>query len=425
MHISPIHFDNDYLNQEILKFTNFINWTIASETPIKYSGSQILSDGSLIIHSQTEKIFKFSGIETILKFWREFDFSHVKTEIKRIYRMISEMMDINRLYTIRNMETKEFSNIFFKEFKYEKIKFQDILLKDGSRIVYIVDPYCKGFGIFQDISKPFKDFDLGYNYLHLYEHMMCLPWKKTSKDETTITMNGFTTDVGISVVYNVVSTEEKFRDSFYMLVRHYFKSRTENYWKKHYESLKIESMRTVSETFEERTLHDYFRSDPSVYSCGYNIDVFRYWSGHAFSCLLVSPKEVSLNFKIIEKLSKTFPNETKRPKDEIFDVIPIETIKKKINYKYRIQKMTGNDFKSVLSGEPCDFMSGIDVKHVFNVEFKDTSSILYPLLFLRQKVNIEKVIKNIVLPMNVVEYRDFKIIIPQKNKIKDIFVSSV
>ena len=111
MHISPIHFDNDYLNQEILKFTNFINWTIASETPIKYSGSQILSDGSLIIHSQTEKIFKFSGIETILKFWREFDFSHVKTEIKRIYRMISEMMDINRLYTIRNMETKEFSNI--------------------------------------------------------------------------------------------------------------------------------------------------------------------------------------------------------------------------------------------------------------------------------------------------------------------------
>lgn len=114
MIITPKHFENQFLNEEVCKITHFINWTIASETPIKYSGSQITSDGSILINSKNEKVFNFSGIDTILNFWKNYDFKYAKTEIKRAYRNIAEVFDVDRLYTIKNNETNEFANIVFK-----------------------------------------------------------------------------------------------------------------------------------------------------------------------------------------------------------------------------------------------------------------------------------------------------------------------
>lgn len=409
MIITPIKFNNEFIDNEIYKITHFINWTIASETPIKYSGSQIDSNGSIIINSKNEKVFNFSGIETILNFWKNYDFKYAKTEIKRAYRNISEMYDINRIYTIKNTETNEFANIVFKKFNYEKVKLKELTFKDNSKISYLIDPYCKGYGIFQNISKLYKDYNLGYNYLHLYEHLMCMPWKKEAKDEDTIMMNGFTNDVGISIVYNVVATADKFRKNFKSIITHYYKSREQSYWKKHLEKLKLESMRTVSETFDERSLHDYFRSDPSVYHKGYNTDVFCYWSSRHFNALLVAPSEVELDFDLINILSKKYNKKIKRPIEETFDMIPIETLKKKIIYKYRIEKMDDNDFQKILTGKECNFIPGIDVKHSFNVDYKDKCSILYPLLFLRCKVNQQQLIRHLALPMNVSDYKDFRV----------------
>ena len=409
MIIVPKHFNNEFLDNEVKRLTRFINWTIASETPIKYSGSLINSDGSIIINSKNEKVFKFSGINTILDFWKNFDFNHSKNEIKRAYRSINEVFDINRVYTIKNNETNEFANIVFKKFNYEKVVLKELTFKDNSKISYLIDPYCKGYGIFQNISKLYKDYNLGYNYLHLYEHLMCMPWKKEAKDEDTITMNGFTNDVGVSIVYNVVSNSEKFKKNFKSIVTHYYKSREPAYWKKHLDNLKIEAMRTVSETFDERSLHDYFRSDPSVYNNGYNIDVFCYWSSRHFNCLLVAPSEVDIDFNIINELSKKYSIKIKRPLEETFNIMPIETIKKKLIYKYRIEKMTEQDFSKILTGKECEFIPGIDVKHSFNVDFKDRISILYPLLFLRCKINQQSLIKHLALPMNVSDYKDFKI----------------
>ena len=410
MIITPKHFNNSYLDNEVKKLTNFINWTICSETPIKYSGSQLNTDGSITINSKNEKVFNFSGINTILNFWKEYDFKHAKNEIKRAYRSIDEVHDINKLYIIKNNETNEFANIIFKKFNYEKIKLKELVFKDNSRISYIIDPYCKGYGIFQNISKLYKDYNLGYNYLHLYEHLMCMPWKKDAKDESTITMNGFTNDVGVSIVYNIVSSSSKFKKNFKSILTHYYKSREPKYWKKHIKMVNIESMRTVSETFDERSLHDYFRSDPSVYYNGYNTDIFCYWSSRHFNCLLVAPSEVDLDFKLIDILSKKYSNKIKRPIEETFDTIPIETLKKKLIYKYRIEKMNEDDYSKILKGKECDFIPGIDVKHSFNMNYKDKVSILYPLLFLRCKINQQSLIKHLALPMNVSDYKDFKII---------------
>lgn len=405
MIIKPKIFPELIKNSIIRNFTEFLNYHISSMTPLKYKPSVIKMDGSLTLHLKNDKIFNIDPMKVIRDSCKNIDFNSQKNQIKYLFRTISQFTNINELYEIRNVASGEFSNLEFPDFKYESVKVKVRKFKDGSIVNQLIDPYQKYYGIFVDFSKPFEYFDYGYNYLHVFEHMMCSNWKNKTQPDN-ITMNGFTSLVGISMAYSIDKTEKTFKQKLKNEIKLWFESRTEEFWKKHRKELDVEIKRTYSETFETKSLHDYFRTQPDVFN--ENCEIYQFFASSPIKLLLISPNDFNFDFSIIEKFSKEFKPIKNKPFCPVFDYFPVSVLNDKLKSQYRIEKMTKTDLTDLLNGNGRDYY-GIDVKFV-SKKYSAETSILYPLIIFSEEIDLKEYVKKLFIPNNLKLFKDQPIV---------------
>lgn len=410
--IIPVTFKVSAYNKLIKQFTEFINYSISSMTALKYHPGNILFDGSLTIKVDNDRIFNIDPIETILELFKNIDFSKQQRNIQWLYREISKITDINTIYKIVNILDKIEFPIVFNTFEYKRPTVKQLKFSDGSIVTSIIDPYVKGYGVFFDYSKPIEYFDYGYNCLHVFEHMMCAGWKNDCEKTDNLLFNGYTTSVGVCVIYTVNSTSELASEYFSNHLQTHFNARTAEYWKQNVEVLKTEIQRTYSETFGSKSLHDYFRTSPDMFSIDTNI--FRYFASSPLKCLLYGPEEISIN-EDIEALIHKYPAFTNKPYKPTFNYMPLDVVMSKIRKLSKITRLTKKEIEDAIEGKDVNYILGINCKlEACDDEIRLSNCLIYPLLIYSDKLDIQAYANTIVLPHSVKKLNTFRIIRKQQ-----------
>ena len=415
MLITPKRFDDKHLNRSVDYFTDFLNHTIIYITPLTYHQGVRHKDGSLQFNIKNDKLFDMSAISVVLDLFKKFDFSKANDMIKKTYKILDKACGINTIYTVKDLTTKEFANIVFNKFDYEESRVTKKKLKDGSEIIQLIDPYTSGYGFYVNLSKPFEYCDFGYNYLHLFEHMLCFQWKKDHYQDGIVYMNGLTYNTGKCCVFNIAKNPKVFKAEFEKCAKAYFKARSKEFWvKSNKENLDIETKRTISESYTDRTLHTYFRTDPSGFSGGYDYNVLRYFASDPFKCLIITPTELSIDFSLINNLAKEYKPYTVKPKIETFETIPLETIKMKTALGIHIEKLTKKDIERALSGTRVNYSMGLNSKAVYQSFVKTT--LLEAFLYHSDVIDLNDYVKKVMLPYSVEKYNSYEVTMYEKFK---------
>ena len=225
---------------------------------------------------------------------------------------------------------------------------------EESILTVIEDPHVSDYGLYIDLSTTFDDMGMMYNALHLYEHIMTSAWDGINA-RNQITMNGATSTIGMSWIYAVLRDSEALCQYLEASLEFIVNAREKDFWssKKIDDSLRVETVRTISETRTERSSSMMARSDLHAYEGAYNKDIFWYWSNKPFNILVVvdDAKHISSVLSKLDSICSTHSIQTvPRPPNHKFKNIPVEALLTKMVQTYRIER-----------ADPFD-----NAKHVFN-----------------------------------------------------------
>lgn len=159
--------------------------------------------------------------------------------------------------------------------------------------VEVINPYISQSLMDFDFSVPYSEMSILYNALHVYEHIMCIPWGEIDpiKNERLRYMNGFTASIGLCHVFALCENYDTFEKYLKTECNWLLASREEQFWTKNKKSIQMQITRTISETRNEPQFVSFARSPGCAYEFDYNIKLFRYWSNRPINCLLVHPYE--------------------------------------------------------------------------------------------------------------------------------------
>jgi hypothetical protein len=386
-------------------FLQIINGLIGAKTNVNYHITPVVNNRIII------PIYPYTNDEITL---------NVKALISKRYKTILTYLNgldlksfnQNGRWIIRSL-MKLSKSIFSEGFKIKatvsddifsedplKFNFDDILneeykqykMKDGSKIGVLIDPYSTSYGLFIDLSIKFEEMGMGYNALHLYEHLSTKAWV-SHQSEHVIDLNGSTFPTGISFVYIILNNFNAFKEHVNASINWIKNSRKLEFWSspKIKKFIEIETQRTISETREERVLNTIGRTDPKGFNYQYNTNIFHYWANRPFNILLTTPKDLPLRLKSF----KSVP--VRRPPNLTFDRMPLDVLKAKCNSKLCIQRAAlKSNIKEVLEDSLTNSLYGINCKMGFidatsKDELRIYNSILFPLLFLVRYIPPEKV----------------------------------
>lgn len=196
--------------------------------------------------------------------------------------------------------------------------------------VEVINPYISQSLIDFDFSTPYSEMSILYNALHVYEHIMCIPWGDLEpiKNERLKYMNGFTASIGVCHVFAMCENYDTFEKYFKAECKWLFASRSEKFWSKNSKPIEMQITRTISETRNEPQFVSFARSPGCAYDFDYNIKLFRYWSNRPVNCLLVHPYEqFDLTKTSINVLASHHPcTRLKCPAAPKFDYYPFSAL---------------------------------------------------------------------------------------------------
>ena len=410
----------------------YLNCEISAQTVVNYHSFPIKDYTITIpIYVNTDDEAKMKPatlisyrLQTIKNFMRNYQWEKErKTILWVVHALYRRNIDISKCLTIRvelpNNEilkryniTKDFVSSFptkpehlqVSKFIIKSADIKRITLADGSMITQLINPYANDYGFFVNLSVPYDEMGMSYNALHLYEHLLCKPWKDLEQQDVKF-INGSTGPAGISFVYNVHSSLESLQKYFNASLQWAFKSRNNRFWDNQQEDIKKETSRTISETRTERTLTSFGRSDYHAFNGGYDLSIFKYWSNKPFDFLIITPQEVQMNILSMNEMCKKYPiNNVERPKNIILSNIPIEVMDMKNEIgKHSMKIETKDIIKAFLTGK---FMErayyGVDCAIVFEQYDKiDSNTFLYLLLYLNRyckESELKEFIQSRILP---------------------------
>lgn len=330
---------------EILTVTIDFNFQLNNPQNIEYN--KIVFNKLTVIENYLRN--KNWSIETkeVKRYLRNILIHNKKFEAKLIYEDYSSIISFEcpeLINTIKVKETKSKNSVEVKS-KSKVDSSVDVKSKTKVKtkvdpsssisIIQIVDPLINDCGIFVDVSKDFSVFKYGYNYLHLFEHIITYAWRNCDKNNLKL-LNGFTSLNANCLIYAVVED--------YSTLISYLKS----YLEFHIsllvdgfpsECLSVETNRTMSETLNEKSLTSFGRTDSIVYSkFSYEIDILKHLLQDSLKIYLVTNTELSFDSsvkklisdfdKALVKFNKSFKfDESKFTKS--FDYIPLSVLKEK------------------------------------------------------------------------------------------------
>lgn len=298
----------------ILEFMQRLNVIIAGNSTLNYHLIPVTNKPFIYIPVFQYKRTDFSGdIEEIIRerikilkqFFKTYDFGKERKAFLWLLREVLKMRkDAHRenhpIFKVENREAdiKDYAD-FDKSLKLEYPRITRTKLADGSYISVLYDPYMKhDYVMLANLSKPFSEMKYQYNTLHLYEHLMTYAWRKTDHLKE-VYMNGLTVVNGISNIYAVLDSPEGMIEYMHSYIDFVLKGRDPKFWEQNKEMMRVETMRTISETRLTRSYTTPSRSDPAAYDCHYNPAIFCKWSNDPFDVLLITNVEPKLNIKAI------------------------------------------------------------------------------------------------------------------------------
>lgn len=312
--------------------------------------------------SQTKNLRQ--KLKTISEFLENINWNEQQLEHQRIIAKFNMMFNLgfrlqaNLKYKLQDEDLEHTEPIDLNFNLTDNVPKIRQIIKNNSAHVYrnICDRFISDYGLYINLSKPFSVFNLGYNYLHVYEHLMTYAWKGLPKDQMK-QLNGFTTINGNCAIYVVLSSKKALE----LYLNNYLKFCKEIILTKNWPGLECEMNRTISETLNEKSLTSFGRTDPSINLSGgmktiengstktfsltggdYNEKVFNEFIIDNLNILVVSPELVDFDVKLFNEVSslidkRTEMNAKTTHKHEIkFDYFPLSVCLDKATRFYQI-----------------------------------------------------------------------------------------
>lgn len=382
----------DLKNMKI--FLNEVNMILGAKTNINYKIYPLIEEKEVIkikipINNNTNKDIGKDLLHTRIKTIKNIlESPNLIDEFSKpvlfITRLLLETTNFINCSRIENEDESLNYPIMYNFKKLPKIETKIIKLNDGSIIKQVIDPVIVDYGIYCDFSKNFTEMGYGYNYLHLYEHIMTYGWEKCDK-ENVLYYNGFTCPNAVCCIMAVLNNKhdlENYLKSFLKFINKFRKNPNIN-------GLKLETERTISETNNRADLTDFGRSDPLAYDLNYNYEIFRYWANEPMNILLITPEEIKCEMKM-----ETY--EVKKPKIKKFDYLPLSVIRSRIDREYGTFKLTDKtSLKNIMYGKDCY------LKRYNNESLEDQNSyVLQKILWNNEDIKILPCNSNVLLINN-------------------------
>lgn len=404
------------INQYVVMFLRHLNFVIAVKTNVNYNlidSKQLYIKLPIYVYTNDEAAMHpldliLHRVETLRKFIESYDFSKDTKSVLWLIRTLTALgVSLNSDFNI-TVDCSDFNYVKVDEplqFTYPPIEHPTIKrhsLKDNSTITVYEDPYFNDYGVFVNLSVTFDEMGLSYNGLHLYEHLMTKGWVNLSVNDQ-IYANGVTYPTGICMVFNILSTENAYREYASAAFEWLFKCRDENFWTTAAsDEILMETCRTISETRTERTLASMGRSDFHAYGNNYDRSIFEYWSNKPFTVLLTVPKGTkSLDIEGLNNMVDKHPlRNIPRPPDIKIPYYPFEVMNSKSFMKTYTLKTDIEHIKAAIMKPKLktkvyfgvDCYMGQDETAEGN-DLSEYNSVLHPLLFLNQYFTEEELNK--------------------------------
>ena len=315
----------------------------------------------------------------------------------------------------------------------ERVKFSD-----NSTITYLSSPLLTDYGVYVNLSVTFDEMGMSWNALHLYEHLMTKGWDNINNTNLVL-MNGVTWPNGLCSVFAITSDIPCMKTYAASYIKYFLESRAKDFWKQqtNLDSLKLETVRTISETHNERSLTSLARSDLHAYNFEYNTNIFTYWSNKPFNIFIAGPdpiEKLKLNSQTIESYIKINPiNHITRPRNITFKNLPIDTLKTKKIQQYHVlsEKLETIRKELLHMSDNTNVLYGVDCKIVSSSEdLGPYNTVIHPLVFLNNLFTTDELVtfvKSTVIPFSCTFFDSCALknkyageYLPEQEQLKDI-----
>jgi hypothetical protein len=328
-------------------------------------------------------------IDTLNDFIPNINWEHIHKQYLWLWRILYQLNYIPDSYIKYNDYKNSLkwgpSNDIIK--KYEP-KLRQTILKDGSKLKEIVDPFVNDYGLYINLSVPFYDMEYGYNYLHYYEHMMTYAWKNLSQLDM-LEMNGATTCHSLCYVYNIHSNTKSLEEYLSSYLDFHVKTRNGDYWNNDLlEGLERELERTMSETLLDKSYANMAKTDPKSQH-KYDINTLKYFSNKPFEIIIYAP-DITNAKQICEKIINNKPTQDYIPKALTFNYYPKHVCRDKLDRKYLVLKLDDKTTK-----ENC--ITGVDCYIKSDENLDELNTILMNLL-LTDGIKLKQILCNTPIP---------------------------
>jgi hypothetical protein len=299
-------------------------------------------------------------------------------------------------------------------FKFPKLKYPTIKrinLLDNSIITILVDPYIKYHGVFCDYSKSFDDMGMGFNSLHVFEHMMTKAWTNLDM-RNVIYYNGFTNQDGRCVVFTIHKNAKNISAFTIESIKFQLKCRTDETWNELKDDLILETRRTISETRNDKFYSSFARSDLSAFKFNYDTNIFKYYASDSINVLVISNKAITFDVNSINNEIMKYPKFTARPPNVVINYIPLSSLRMKSSMKlYRLKKNTSEIINDLVEMKQKIHLYGIDSELINeDVDISSYNRILLVLLHLGNHISeseLQTYISKKILPPSCIRIPDW------------------
>lgn len=357
--ILPNH--TNVLTQLLKSIAERLSWkTDVSYTPSKVieTDNEVYFTFNLEHHNESNTLIEIveNRYNSMLKSLKQYNYPTDKS--KYCGKLLSiNSIDFNKVLQfqyIKNNKILLTKPLILPVFKYKTGLTIETNTKFNFRHLKYTDSTLSDYGLYIFLNRDnYTDYNYGYNFLHIYEHLMCdgIDIKSTNVKSTNvksndtklvdsqpglknlnpIITNGCTYPTNICKLFAIYSTPEGLVEAYRRYVEFHEKCKDINYWRTTMKNrIKTETIRTWSETITNRSLTDCCRSDSSIFDkMEYDYNIFALFSQSQYTILTTS--NIDLDFKLSGIKPVKINSTITKPITPTFNRLPLNVIRNRSN----------------------------------------------------------------------------------------------
>lgn len=418
--ILPNH--TNALTQLLKSIAERLSWkTDVSYTPSKVieTDDEVYFTFNLEHHNESNTLTEIveNRYNSILKSLKQYNYPTDKSKYcgKLLSINTKNFNNILQFQYIKNNKVLLTKPLVLPGFKYKTSLTIETNTKFNFKHLKYIDSTLSDYGLYIFLNRDnYTDYNYGYNFLHIYEHLMCdgIDVKSTNiksidtklvdsqpglKNLNPIITNGCTYPTNICKLFAIYSTPEGLVEAYRRYVEFHEKCKNINYWRTTMKPrIKTETIRTWSETITNRNLTDCCRSDSSIFDkMEYDYSIFALFSQSQYTILTTS--NVDLNFKL-GNIKPTKPDlKITKPITPTFNRLPLNVIRNRSNQFI----LDVNDLNDKIL-KRYNILYGKQVAYVFGNKHKCLNDVI-SLFSILELDDLKYIIKHYAFPCSNIE----------------------